>query len=920
MKAMRRMWRRMGNFVTGRSGERRMREEIEEHIALATEAHVREGMTPAEARRAALVEFGSVETMRESYHAEKGLPLVETLMQDCSYALRTLRKSPAFTLVAVLTLALGIGANASIFTLVNALMLKNLPVTDPKTLVRLGNHNDCCVGMGFRDNGEFSLFSTASYEFLRKNVPEFADLAAMQAGWSYRPVVVRRDRSQETPRSVMGEFVSGNYFRTLGLSASAGRLLEDRDDVAGAPMTAVMSYETWKTRFNGDPAVVGSTFRVNTQPVTVVGIAPKGFYGDRLMPSQPDFYLPIETMPPIANVPYVHGSDMQWLYMIGRMKPGISEDEVQQKVSALLRQQLGTTARFSSKDGQVDLKKAHIVLTPGGAGIQSMQEGYDSQLILLLCASGLVLLIACANMANLLLVRGMARKAEINVRAALGARRGRIVRQLLTESVLLSGVGGLAGLAVAYAGTRMLLALAFPGAENDPIQASPSLAVLGFACGLSLVTGVLFGVAPAWIASRAEPADALRSGTRATHGGATLLQRGLVVVQAGLSLVLLVCAGLFAESLNKLEHIDLKLDATNRYIVHINPQTAGYSQRQVGDLYRAIEERFRTLPGVEKVGISSYTPMEDNNNGWSVQVQGKPDLNVVSSYIKANAEYFDSVGTRVVAGRGLLPTDTATSRPVAVVNEAFVKKLFKPGENPIGQHFGNDNPKSVGDWEIVGIVEDTAYQSATWSDHMMYFVPLLQRPPSSDEPIEKDENMYAGAIVLETDRPVPDMENLTRRTLAGINPNLSVVKFQTFEAQIADQFSQARMLQRLTMLFGGLALLLAALGLYGVTAYGVARRRAEIGIRMALGAERNGVTAMVMRGAMLQVLLGMAIGIPVALACVHYVASQLYEIKAVHPLVLGGAVLTLVGAAAFAGFIPARRAASIEPAQALRTE
>jgi predicted permease len=465
------MWKRICNFVTRRSGEQRLREEIEEHLALETETNIRAGMAPAEARRAALLEFGSVEAVRESYRSEKGLPIVETVLQDCNYAVRTLRKSPAFTIIAVLTLALGIGANASIFTLVNALMLKSLPVTDPKTLVRLGNNNDCCVGMLFHD-GEFSVFSTASYEFLRKSMPEFEDLAAMQAGWSYRPVVVRRDGSEDTPRSVMGEFVSGNYFRAFGLRASTGRLLEDRDDVAGAPMAMVMSYETWETRFNGDPSVVGSAFRVNTKPVTVVGIAPKGFYGDRLLPSRPDFYLPIESMPAIANVPYVHGSDMQWLYLIGRMKPGVSEKEVQ-KVSALLQQQLSATARFSSRDGQRDLKRVHIVLTPGGGGIQAMQEGYDSQLMLLLCASGLVLLIACANMANLLLVRGMARKTEINVRAALGARRGRIVRQLLTESVLLAGVGGLAGLAVAYAGTRMLLALAFPGQRTT--QSKPTL-------------------------------------------------------------------------------------------------------------------------------------------------------------------------------------------------------------------------------------------------------------------------------------------------------------------------------------------------------------------------------------------------------------------------------------------------------------
>jgi len=287
MKLLRRLLKRVFNFVTRDNDERRLREEMEQHVALDTEASIRAGMSREEARRAAVLKFGSVEAIRESYHAEKGLPLFETVLQDCTYALRMLRKSPVFTVVAVLTLALGIGANAAIFTLVNALMLKSLPVADPKTLIRLGNNNDCCVGTGFRDNGEYSYFTTDSYEYLRKNVPEFEELAAMQAGFAYRPVVVRRDNTEDAPRSVMGEFVSGNYFRTFGLSSGAGRLLEDRDDRAGVPLTAVMSYETWKTRFNGDASVLGSTFRVNTKPVTVVGIAPKGFYGDRLLPSPP---------------------------------------------------------------------------------------------------------------------------------------------------------------------------------------------------------------------------------------------------------------------------------------------------------------------------------------------------------------------------------------------------------------------------------------------------------------------------------------------------------------------------------------------------------------------------------------------------------------------------------------------------------
>jgi macrolide transport system ATP-binding/permease protein len=741
----------------------------------------------------------------------------------------------------------------------------------------------------------------------------------MQAGFGFRPIIARRDGSHEGTRSVMGEFVSGNYFRTFGLRPRAGRLLSDLDDVVGAPMVAVMSYAAWQRDYFGDRSVVGSTFWVNTKAVTIAGIAPEGFYGDRLSSTPPDLYLPIETMPVFTNAPYVHSPDARWLYLVGRVKPGVDMIPLQGKLSALVRQSFAETKSFSLAQGKALLAKAHIVLTPGGAGIQDLQEAYASNLHLLMTISGLVLLIACANIANLLLVRGLGRKAEMSVRAALGAMRGRIIRQLLTESVVLACLSGIVGLAVAYAGTRMLLMLAFPGAQNIPIHAGPSMAVLGFACGLSLLTGIFFGVAPAWITAQSEPADALRSGARTTATGASRLQRGLVVLQAALSLVLLAGAGLFSQSLNRLKKTDLKLESKNRYIVHINPQASGYTSGQLEAVYRTMEERFHALPGVKNVGISTYTPMEDNNWSNGVQVQGQPDLNVEASFVKANAEYFDSVGTHLVMGRGIGVRDTSTARPVAVVNQAFVKKLFKDG-SPLGQHFGASGPDSTGDFEIVGVVEDTAYTSARWKDHRMFFVPMMQRPASAKDPLEKDESLYAGAIVLETERPMSDMESMARRTLASINPNLTVVKFQTFDQQIADRFTEERMIARLTMLFGALALLLATVGLYGVTAYTVVRRTSEIGIRMALGAERIGVVAMVMRGAIVHTVLGLAIGIPVALLCVRFVKTQLYEVTGMDAGVLAGAILPLTIAACVAGLIPARRAASTNPAQALRAE
>jgi predicted permease len=719
---------------------------------------------------------------------------------------------------------------------------------------------------------------------------------------------------------VSGEFVSGSYFSTFGLQPAAGRFLTDSDDVAGAPDTAVMSYETWKNDYNRDFAVVGSTFWVNTKPVTVVGVAPLGFYGDRLASTPPNFYLPIHSMPLLLGASYVNDPNSAWLYIVGRLRPGVPWAPLQEKIGLQLKQLLANSKFFSTAHGRLLLSKVHVVLTPGGGGIQDLQEAYFDRLRLLMWIAALVLLIACANIANLLLVRGMGRKAEMSVRTALGAARTRIVRQLLTESVMLAVLSGILALVVSYVGARMLLALAFSGEQHVPIHASPSWDVLAFALGVSIATGVLFGAAPAWISAQAEPADALRSGTRSTAAGVWWLQRSLVVLQAALSLVLLVGAGMFAQSLSKLQGTDMKLNATNRYIVRVNPQAAGYKLSQLEALARTFEERFHAVPGMLKVGLSTYTPMESNNNDWGVQIEGQPWLNKGASFVKANAEYFDAVGTHVVMGRGIDVRDTSTAPLVGVVNQAFVRTFFKPGENPIGHHFGPPGTSSPGDWEIVGVVEDTVYTSVRWKNHAMYFTPLMQAPPASSALDDPNGDVYISAIVLDTERPVPEMEAVARRTLAGINPNLSVVKFQTFDAQIGDQFTSERMLSKLMTLFGALALLLATVGLYGVTSYTVAQRTSEIGIRMALGAERGGVIAMIMRGAMIQALVGLGIGMPVALLCVRFVKSQLYEITYVDASVMLGAIVTLAIAASIAAIVPARRAASINPVQALRME
>ena len=850
---------------------------------------------------------------------------MRVLLQDVTYALRQLRKSPGFTITVLLTLALGIGANSAIFTLVNAILLHNLPVTDPKSLIRIGDTDDCCVNGGWNDNGDYSLFATDTYTMFKKSLPEFEELAAMESGYAWRPLTVRRAGPQTVAKSFTATFVSGNYFRVFGLSPTAGRLFMDSDDQKGAPITAVMSYDAWQQDYAGDPSVVGSTFYINTKPATLIGVAPKGFYGDRIDTNPPKYFVPMNAMDAISGAPYFNDPDTQWAYIIGRVKPGTSIPNLQAKASALLKQTYAPLKTFTDPRAQKVLPNTHVVLTPGGGGIQNMQSGYKDHLKLLQWIAALVLLVACANIANLLLVRGMSRRAELSIRSALGAQRSRIVRQLLTESVLLSAIGGLLGLAISYLGAHALLALAFPDQHNMPVNASPSLLVIGYAFALSLLTGILFGLAPALMAARTQPAEVLRSNARTTALGASWVQRALVVLQAALSLVLLVAAGLFAQSLNKAQSVDMKLDATNRYIAHFNPQAAGYKNTEVEPLYQTIEDRFHAIPGVLRVGLSTYTPMEDNNWGSGVKIQGEADINKGASWVKGTPEYFDSVGTHVVMGRGFTSQDTLNGPPVAVVNQEFVKQFFG-NRNPIGHRFGFSGPGQAGldgAHEIVGVVEDTTYTSVYWKDHTMYFLPLTQRAGSINDPTFKPDNdlsMFAGALVIQTAHPIPGFEKVAGDTLARINPNLTIIKFQTFQQQIDDQFIQERLIARLTSLFGALALLLAAIGLYGVTAYTVVRRTPEIGIRMALGAERSRVITMVMRGAMIQALAGLAIGAPVAMLCVRYVKSQLFDITTVNPTVMIGAIVTLTLAAAIAGIIPARRAASIDPVKALRIE
>ncbi len=563
-------------------------------------------------------------------------------------------------------------------------------------------------------------------------------------------------------------------------------------------------------------------------------------------------------------------------------------------------------------------------LTPGGGGIQSLQQQQGKGLYLLMSLSGLVLLVACANVANLLLARGSMRKVEISIKLALGARRSQLIGQMLVESILLSMMGGVAGLALAYSGSRMILALAFPDVKQLPISASPSPAVLGFAFLLSLVTGAVFGVLPAWIGSHAEPADALRGHNRSTRDRASLPQRSLILFQTVLSMVLLLGAGLFARSLGNLEHQDYGFQTQNRYVLQLDPSGAGVNAEQLPALYRSLEDHFSALPGVRNVGLALSSPQDGNGWNTSINIAGRSASstdNAMVAFDRVGSHYFDALGQPILQGRGFRDGDAGTSQNVAVVNQAFVK-LFFPHDNPIGRHFGEYGPKFADSIEIVGVVGNARYDDPRENPRPMFFRPLTQIVPNADANVRGYElrSMYVSSVMLQFDRKPENLEVLVRNTLKQVNPNLVVVDLASLPEQIRGSVNQDRLMARLASLFGVLALMLAAVGLYGVTAYQVTRRTSEIGLRMALGADRGDVLRMVMRGAIRQIVVGLAIGIPAALACSRALASMLYGVQPYDPLSVAVAVGVLLVAACVAGWLPARKAARTEPSVALRIQ
>jgi predicted permease len=852
---------------------------------------------------------------------------MQSLPGNLRYALRQFRMSPVFTAAAVLTLALGIGGTTAIFTLIHAVMLRSLPVSDPGRLYRVGDGDDCCVEGGPQD--QWGMFSFALYERLKAETPEFEEVAAFQAGrWR---VSARREGVESAARPLRSEYVTGNYFSTLGVGAFGGRVFTPDDDKPAAPPVAVLSHRVWQTTYAGDPSVVGSTLMLEGHPFTVIGVAPAGFFGETLQSDPPDIWVPLQQEPMISGEgSLLHQSISAWLRMIGRLRPGASIDGMAPRLTGVLRQWMQNDSGYPANwmaDVIRLLPKQVVSVVPAGAGVAVMKEEYGRSLQILLSVCGLVLLIACANVANLLLARGVARRGQTAVRLAVGATPGQIVGQALTESVLLAIGGGIAGLLVAMAAARLLLALAFHSSHFLPISTAPSLIVLAFAFGLALVTGIIFGAAPAWLATRTDPAEALRGSGRGTRDRSSFARKALLVVQATLSVVLVAGATMLARSLNKLEHQDFGYQVQGRVEVDMNNPPAGYTQPKLAALYRQLEEQLNRLPGVQGSGLAMYNPLTDNW-GELIMVAGHPAGKLSeesgASWDRVSANYLQNWGMPILRGRNFTAADNETTAPVAIVNEAFVKRFFKSDEDPLAQHFGLDVPEYASTFSIVGVVRDAKF--AGWGlerpARPMFYVPLAQNVEYHDDLMKKLElrSHFIGGIMLVTKMSPGALEPLLTRMLAEMDPNLTINSIRTMQQQVDLSFDQERAVASLAGLFGIVALVLAAIGLYGVTAYTVAQRTNEIGIRMALGADRARVVQLVLRGAFKRVLIGLILGLPLAVGAGRLISAQLYGVSSWDPLALSVAAGALAICSFFAAIIPANRAASISPVDALRIE
>jgi len=877
---------RLGGLFRQEKRDRELAEELESHIQMHVEDNIKAGMTPQEARRQALVKLGGVEPTKERYRRQRGLPLIETLIKDLRYGLRRLARSPGFTAIAVLSLALGIGANTAIFSLVNTLALRPLPVDKPDQVVSLANA---------AEGRMFPTFSYPNYKDFRDRNDVFADLIA----YRFAPLSLSYDGVNE---KLWGYVVTGNYFETLGVKAALGRVISPDDDrlPGGHPVT-VVSYQCWQQRFGGDPEVIGKNLIVNGRGYTVIGVAARGFFGTEII-AAPELWFPMAMQAEIeVGYNWLDKRAVETIFLQGRLKPGVSVAQAQAALNSIASQ-------LESEYPGINEGKRVSVSSPGfmSGSMRGAVLGFTG---ILMVVVAFVLLLACINLANLLLARATTRRREIAVRLALGASRLRLVWQLMAESMLLAVGSGALGLLLAYWLVNLAVALKPPIDVPLMIDLHLDYRVFIFTCLISLATGVLFGLLPALQATKVDLLTALKDESSFSGYRRSWLKSSLIVLQVALSLVLLVGGGLMLRALQRAQAMNLGFNPQKAIELSFDLRLQGYDDARGREFQKSLLERVRALPGVQYAGIVDLAPVDLHFARGTVFIEGQTPERTQSApramMSRISPGYLQAMSTRLVAGRDFTEQDDEKAPRVAIINETFARR-FWPGEDPLGKRFSQGSPESP-KMQVVGVIEDGKYAGLNEAPQ-----PYVCRPLSQ---------AYVGGntLIARTDGDLQKLLAVVRGEVRQLDPHLPA-SGKLLTERMALPLLPVRMAAVLFGSFGVLALALAAIGTYGVMSYAVSRRTREIGVRVALGAQGADVLKLVIGQGMTLALVGVAVGVAVALALTQLTKSLLFGLSATDPFTYAGVTTLLIGVALLACYIPARRATKVDPMVALRNE
>ena len=902
--------------------ERELDEELQGYLEASTAHKQRTGMTHEAALRAAKVELGSNNSVKHKVWSSRWESTAEGILQDLRVSVRTLAKSPGFTLIAVLSLALGIGANTAIFTLIKQVLLQNLPVRDPQQLVTFGNSTSGGI-LGGVDMGTADLFT---YDFARQLEARPGPFQGVAAYESHSPKANVRLPNSVAALQVPANLVSGNFFNVLGAIPLLGRTISPFDAVTPhSNAVAVISHHFWQQSLSSDPAIIGKTISINAAPFTVIGVMPEAFHGITQELEPPDIWVPITMIQEILLEPDMLTPRMlDFMHMVARRSPQsqLVADQVwlDRQIRDYVRAGEGATVAPAR---QQEIERISVRLVSAAHGVSQLRSRYGDSLKILMAIVAVVLLIACANLANFLLARAIARQREVATRLALGSSRGRIIRQSLMEALLLSLSGGVFGLALAFAATRALIGFVAQGTANTPLDATPDSSVLLFTLAVSLLSGLLFGLAPALHVARSSAMAALNANARTevSSGGRTSRwwPKALVTAQIMFCLLLLIAAGLFLRTLRNLEDQDFGFERTHLVIAQFAPELGGYKPEQAPALNQLLIDRLSSIPGVRSAALSEAPPISFGVWSSFFSASGytpapKEDMSTVLN--RVSSQYFETAGISIVAGRAITPADTVNSMKVAVVNETIARKFF-PNGNAIGHTVKIGIDTVEGPWQIVGVARDTKSGNPRENSQRMVYLPLAEIAGKHGEGIQE---CFASTIILRTVGDPTSTVNDLRAAVASVDPNLPLLQVRTMQDHMDAFMSQETLVSRLTAIFASLAVLLAAIGLYGVMSFNVVRRSNEIGIRIALGASAKSVQWMVLRESLTLLATGIVLGIPIALAAARLVRAQLYQISPFDPFIFLGATAGIAAVTVLSAWLPARRASAVDPMVSLRCE